>query len=1432
MTKSGWTCVFVLALASGAGSASAEIISVAAGGDLQAALNRAQPGDTILLAEGGEFVGNFVLPVKSGDNWITVRSSAPDTLLPPDGHRIRPAHAPLLARIRSPNTMYAMRTAAGAHHWRLQYLEFAANQNGFGDILQLGDGSSAQNSLSLVPHHLVLSHVYIHGDPALGQKRCVALNAAHVTIKDSHVAECKTVGQDTQAIGGWNGPGPYVIENNYLEAAGENVMFGGADPSIANLVPDGITLRRNYLSRPMSWKNPIFGTPQGVSATAEGGGALPAGVYAYRVVARGPIGQGQTGRSTASAQVSATVGAGGAVRIRWQPVANATEYRVYGRTAGGQNQYWRVTAPEFVDGGAAGAAENVPTSEGTRWTVKNVFELKNARNVVLEENIFENHWPQAQSGWSIVLTPRNSNGSCTWCVVEHVRFEWNLVRNVSAGVNLTGYDDASRPTRQTNDIVFRNNLFAGIRTSLGANAWFLLIGDSPRNVTVEHNTIDANGSSVVYTHGGSSTDPREIYGFRMVANAARHGSYGFAGAFYSFGNAILTNFYPDGVFTANYLAGGPASSYPAGNLFSGVFTDQFVDANAGDFTLRSTSFLRGAAPDGSDIGVDYGALAARIAGVAEGVPSSGGGSEVPPRAEFSWSCTYLDCTFADESVAGTSQITARAWAFGDGGQATTAAPTHRFANPGTYDVTLSVTDAAGRTATAAHAVRVDGPQAPIAQMSLTCSGLSCAYADTSTAGSGSIASRTWNFGDGTGSTLPSGSHTYATDGTYTVSLTVVNSYGISSSVSRTVTVAPDDLIVPGGPPVVVTVESAGQNVELRFNGTAGRRVSLGITDVTIGTSACCSARVSIVNPDGSLLVVPTYFGTAGKFIDVQTLGATGVYRIVIEPQSTSTGSATLTLYDVPADARGTIVPGGPAVTVATTVPGQDGELTFTGSAGQTVSLEITDNTYSNATVAIQAPDGSVVAARAVVNGASAFIDATPLPASGTYTLAVRPNGLATGSMALRLHTVVDATGTAVVNGSPVTVNLTTPGQNGRISFAGTAGGRITLQASAVTIPTSVLSIVSPDGSALASRSVGTSGAVIDAVTLPATGTYVIVVDPLGAYTGSLTLTLSGGGDVVGTIVPGGPAVTVTIATAGQAARLTFNGTAGRQVSLTLTNVTIGTSTCCSTRVSILRPDGTALGPTILMGTNGGFIDTRLLDVSGTYTIVVDPEGTNTGSARLQLFDVPPDAAGSIVPGGAAATVSLTTPGQNAELVFQGTAGRRVSAVATNVSVQAGTLSIVAPDGTAVASAYLSRSGSFIDVRTLEVSGTYTVRVDPQAANTGSASIVLYDVPPDAAATVAVNGASANLAVTTPGQNASVSFTGAAGQTVTVRVLENTTGYVTVRLIGPDGTTLRTMASTARTFNVVQALGASGVYRVTFDPRLTNVGALRVAVTTP
>jgi hypothetical protein len=594
-------------------AADAATRTVPRGGDLQAALNAAQPGDVILLQAGATFSGNYVLPVKGGAHYITVRTSTPDGDLPPASERVTPALAPRLARIQSPNTMAALRTAPGAHHWRLELLEFGANAKGYGDIMVIGDGGSAQTSLSQVPYAIVLDRLYIHGAPLLGQKRGIALNARDVTIRGCHISDIKAVGQDTQAIGGWNGPGPYLIENNYLEAAGENVMFGGAVPFIPGVIADGVTVRRNYVSRPVSWRSPIVATPQNVHALGvAGGGTLPPGAYAYRVVARRPAGQTTVARSTASSEVRATVPAdapSGRVTIAWSAVPDATEYYVYGRTTG-QDMYWRVTGTMFVDTGTGGTAGKVPTSAGTTWTVKNLFELKAARNVKIEFNTFEHNWAGAQAGYAIVLTPRGQGGACAWCVVENITFQYNVVRHTAAGINVLGYDDAA-PTLQLRNLAVRHNLFYDVnKTAWGGNGYFLLLGNEPRDIIVDHNTIVHNGSSLVYAYGGSSTALLPVYGFQFTNNAAKHNAYGLASQYFTYGAEALANYYPDAIVRGNLLSGAAASRYPAGNYQYSDFTAQFVEAASDDYRLAESSPLRHAATDGTHVGADIDAVLA------------------------------------------------------------------------------------------------------------------------------------------------------------------------------------------------------------------------------------------------------------------------------------------------------------------------------------------------------------------------------------------------------------------------------------------------------------------------------------------------------------------------------------------------------------------------------------------------------------------------------------------------------------------------------------------------------------------------------------------------------------------------------------------------------------------------------------------------------
>ena len=479
--------------------------------------------------------------------------------------------------------------------------------------------------------------------------------------------------------------------------------------------------------------------------------------------------------------------------------------------------------------------------------------------------------------------------------------------------------------------------------------------------------------------------------------------------------------------------------------------------------------------------------------------------------------------------------------------------------------------------------------------------------------------------------------TIASSSSYTLLVEAPSGATGNATVTLTDIVDPTATITADGSPVTISTTTAGQNGRVMFSAVAGQRIALLATNPVVnnGQSFFCDMNINIAKPNSSILFGAPVCAETGAFIDTTVLPVGGTYTILIDLANIATGSLTLNLYTVPADYTGTITAGGSSVTATTTVPGQNGSLTFNGTTGQRISLLGTDSTYGgtpftcDVTVTILKPDTSALAPATCME-AGGYIDATTLPADGVYRIQIDPYTSSTGSLTLTLNNVpADYRGSITAGGSPVTVTTTVAGQNGQLTFSGTTGDRISLQGTNSTYGGTpftcdvTVAILNPDDSVLAAATCMEFGGFIDTTSLPATGTYKIQVDPYSATTGSLTLTLySVPADVTGTITIGGSAVPMSLSTPGRNGSLTFPANANQHISLQATDVSgFNVTFDCDVNVSILKPDSTPLvNPTCM--DNGGTIGSTAIPTTGTYTVFVNPAGPNTGSLTLTVTSVP------------------------------------------------------------------------------------------------------------------------------------------------------------------------------------------------------------------
>ncbi len=576
-------------------------INVASGGDLQAAIDSAKLGDTVCVQAGATFVGPFYLPKKTtGSGWVTIRTANLGSNFVAPGTRVSPSDASKMAKLVSPGSNAAViQTKTAASNYRLIGLEITQQfpDSFVSELVVLGDWwqSKLRNGIDTdpqeQPRNIIFDRVYIHGDIASETKRGIRMNCNNCAVIDSHISQIQSTWQDTQTIMGWNAAGPFKFVNNYLEASGENIMFGGADPSISySPTVTGQTTSSATLSSVQG-----LGVGQGIMFTVGG----------------------KTGEANWT-----TVRSISGNNITFDPIANVPDAN--------SKAYFGVIPSDFE------IRKNYfikpaywnpkhSTFAGKNYAIKNLFETKSMQRVLLDSNIFENSWMSAQIGYGLLIKSSNQDGTCPFCFAQDMTITNNIIKNVEVGIMFQGsesYNDWTKLTPVTKRVKVQNNLFYNDPSWTNELSRGVQIYNGTSDVEFNHNTIFSTYNTFFTNYEDNVRNPNIV----LTNNIFERSAYGFGNVME--GKGYLDTYFPNYSYAKNLLINTSSRyadvnisndnllrMYPSGTLVSSLVGVGFTDLSSGNFKLNSSSVYKNAGTDGADIGVNMDILNNAIAGV-------------------------------------------------------------------------------------------------------------------------------------------------------------------------------------------------------------------------------------------------------------------------------------------------------------------------------------------------------------------------------------------------------------------------------------------------------------------------------------------------------------------------------------------------------------------------------------------------------------------------------------------------------------------------------------------------------------------------------------------------------------------------------------------------------------------------------------------------
>lgn len=197
-----------------------------------------------------------------GTNWIIIQSASGS--LPALGTAITPADATAMPKIElfDASNGYCFTKEASAHHYRLVGLDCrqpsnASTTNHCAAFIGLGHTFS-EVTLNTQGHHFILDRCYLHGsgnaqDP--GVQFGTQIDGHDNAIIESYIDDVVSNDGEAKSILFSSGNGPLYVRNSFLCASGENIMIGGADPTVHGQIPSDITFYQVHFKKHTKWRD-------------------------------------------------------------------------------------------------------------------------------------------------------------------------------------------------------------------------------------------------------------------------------------------------------------------------------------------------------------------------------------------------------------------------------------------------------------------------------------------------------------------------------------------------------------------------------------------------------------------------------------------------------------------------------------------------------------------------------------------------------------------------------------------------------------------------------------------------------------------------------------------------------------------------------------------------------------------------------------------------------------------------------------------------------------------------------------------------------------------------------------------------------------------------------------------------------------------------